>query len=479
VRSEDDQRRFTPVHAVWEITLACNLKCLHCGSRAGSRRPDELTTAECLDVVAALARLGAREVTLIGGEAFLRSDWTDIISAVREHGMYCAVQTGGRGLTDARLQRAVDAGLQGLGVSLDGLEPLHDFLRGVPGSYRSALSLLQRARSAGLQTSANTQIGADTMGDLEALMDQLIAAGVTHWQVQLTVAMGNAVDHDELLLQPHQLRELMPLLARMYDKGADNGLLIVPGNNVGYFGPYEHRWRNASDERSHWSGCSAGQTVIALEADGTVKGCPSLPTVDYAGGNVRDLDLEQIWNTRPEIHFGRMRHDDELWGFCTTCYYADVCRAGCSWTTHSLFGRRGNNPYCSYRVEELAREGFRERVVKNAEAGPASFAIGAFDLVLEPIPGCNDGSTPTTPVRLGPSPPPHEPRDGPVAPTLDLCPACSRFVWPQEKSCPFCALELAPAREATAVDHARRLAALADMEAALSALRSASRHSRP
>jgi MoaA/NifB/PqqE/SkfB family radical SAM enzyme len=44
-----------PVHVVWEITLACNLKCQHCGSRAGRPRPGELTTAECLDVVEQLA----------------------------------------------------------------------------------------------------------------------------------------------------------------------------------------------------------------------------------------------------------------------------------------------------------------------------------------------------------------------------------------------------------------------------------------
>ena len=40
-----------PVYAVWEITLRCDLGCRHCGSRAGRARPDELTTAEALDVV--------------------------------------------------------------------------------------------------------------------------------------------------------------------------------------------------------------------------------------------------------------------------------------------------------------------------------------------------------------------------------------------------------------------------------------------
>lgn len=103
---EDDFKRYIPVHVVWEITLACDLKCLHCGSRAGRRRPNELTTAECLEVVEALARLGTREVSLIGGEAYLRTDWTEIVRAIRSHGMYCAVQSGGRNLTPERLDRS-------------------------------------------------------------------------------------------------------------------------------------------------------------------------------------------------------------------------------------------------------------------------------------------------------------------------------------------------------------------------------------
>jgi radical SAM superfamily enzyme YgiQ (UPF0313 family) len=71
-RPTDRARR--PVYAVWEITLACDLACRHCGSRAGRARPDELSTAECLDLVGQLAALGVREVTLIGGEAYLTQE---------------------------------------------------------------------------------------------------------------------------------------------------------------------------------------------------------------------------------------------------------------------------------------------------------------------------------------------------------------------------------------------------------------------
>src|SRR5256714_10458826 len=119
-RTEADYKAYVPVHVVWEITLACDLKCMHCGSRAGHRRSDELTTPECLEIVEALARLGTREISLIGGEAYLRKDFIEIIRAIHEHGIYCAIQTGGRQFTPARLRAAIQAGLSSLGVSLDG-----------------------------------------------------------------------------------------------------------------------------------------------------------------------------------------------------------------------------------------------------------------------------------------------------------------------------------------------------------------------
>src|SRR4051812_43782865 len=68
-------QRYAPILCVWEITLRCDLACRHCGSRAGPARPDELSTAECLDLVRQLAELGTREIALIGGEAYLREDW--------------------------------------------------------------------------------------------------------------------------------------------------------------------------------------------------------------------------------------------------------------------------------------------------------------------------------------------------------------------------------------------------------------------
>ena len=72
----------SPDHAVWEVTLACDLACRHCGSRAGKARPDELSTEECLDLVRQMAARCTR-VSLIGGEAYLRDDWLEIVREIR------------------------------------------------------------------------------------------------------------------------------------------------------------------------------------------------------------------------------------------------------------------------------------------------------------------------------------------------------------------------------------------------------------
>jgi radical SAM protein with 4Fe4S-binding SPASM domain len=234
-----------------------------------------------------------------------------------------------------------------------------------------------------LVASVNTQINTASMPQLRELMDVIIEAGATNWQLAITVAMGNAADRPELLLQPWQMLELMPLLAELAEEGRSRGLFLQPANNIGYYGPHEAALRNLIDEEIHWQGCTAGDTVMGIEADGTIKSCPGLPRT-YAGGNIREKSLRQIWETAEPLAHNRRRTVDDLWGYCRSCYYAGTCMGGCTWTSHALFGRAGNNPMCHYRALELDKQGLRERLVKVKDAGGLPFDHGEFEIVLEP-----------------------------------------------------------------------------------------------
>jgi radical SAM protein with 4Fe4S-binding SPASM domain len=446
--TEDDYRHERPIFVVWELTLACDLRCVHCGSRAGQPRSRELTTEECRSVIADLAELGTREVTLIGGEAYLRRDWLEIVRAIGGAGIGCSLQSGGRRLTEPRLRAAKEAGLQSLGISLDGLPALHDRLRGVAGSFAAACGALRAAHDLGLPTTANTQLTAAVVPQLGDLMAQLIELGVTSWQVQLTVPMGRAADNPEILLQPHQLMEVMPLLAQLHKEGVARGLTLQTGNNIGYFGPYEELLRGSGAAGMHWVGCAAAVTSMGIEADGTIKGCPSLPTAPYAGGNVRDGRLRDLWRDSSVLHDRPGRGPTPLWGFCSGCYYATVCRGGCTWMTHSLFGVPGNNPYCHHRALELHRQGLRERIVPSSPAPGRPFDHGRHSLVIERLDG--GGAREVTPpvaqqcggplLQIGRRPT----RDLPAQ--LEVCRRCHRHVFAQERDCPHCGRSLRRSR---------------------------------
>jgi radical SAM protein with 4Fe4S-binding SPASM domain len=391
--SRDIDRRAVPIYVVWEVTLKCDLACRHCGSRAGRERQNELTTTECLDLVRQMAELGVKEVTLIGGEAYLRDDWTEIVRAVRAHGMSATMTSGGRGLTRERTDSAAEAGLQSVSISLDGLERTHDRLRNLKGSFQAGLAALGNLRASGIKVSCNTQINRLTLPELPELLELIAREGVHSWQIQLTVPMGRAADEPDVLLQPFDLLELFPLLASLKKRMDELKVRLWPGNNIGYFGPYESLLKGGMP-RGHMASCGAGRTTIGIESDGAIKGCPSLPTEAWTGGNIRDASLRDIWERSAPLRYTRDRTvEKDLWGFCRTCYYAEECRAGCTWTSHLIYGKPGNNPYCHHRALELQKQGQRERLVSRGLAPGVPFDYAPFEVVVE----ANDESSGSVP----------------------------------------------------------------------------------
>jgi radical SAM protein with 4Fe4S-binding SPASM domain len=377
-------QRPTPTYAVWELTLACDQRCRACGPRAGRARADELDTDEALRLVEELAELGVGEVTLIGGEAYLRNDSILILRAIRNAGMKATMTTGGLNLTRARAEAMVEAGVELVSVSIDGLEETHDRLRKTAGGWRRAISALREVRRAGAAIAANTQINRENLAELEGLCSVLADEGIRAWQVFLTIAHGNAADDPELILQPYMLLELFERLPAIVQSCERRGIVFWAGNNLGYFGPHEHELRRPQKPTGYYDGCQAGKTGLGIESNGAIKSCPSLGGPANTGGNWREHGLRAIWERAPQMRSIERRAVDELWGYCAQCYYKATCMAGCTATAEPLFERRGNNPYCHHRAQQLDAKGLRERVEPATRAPDVPFGAGTFRLVLEP-----------------------------------------------------------------------------------------------
>jgi len=350
---------YRPRFAVWELTLACNMRCLHCGSFAGPRRADELSLDESLALADDLAALGCEKVTLGGGEPTLRPEWPQIARRLTDHGVRVNLITNGWTWTDAHVALARDAGLVNVGFSLDGFEPAHDAIRR-PGSFARVVAALDACRAGGLATSVVSHVNKKNYRDLAAFRAFLGEHGVGAWQIQLGNPSGAMGEHQELVIPPEDLLWLIPEIAALR---ADRDALptVHPGDNVGYYGIHEQALRTPSRGRlDFWVGCRAGCQVLGIESNGNIKGCLSLPSARHGKdlfleGNVRETPLPALWHRDGAFAYNRGFTEAQLGGFCAVCRYRDICRGGCAWTAYSHTANRFDNPYCFYRQAVLAQ----------------------------------------------------------------------------------------------------------------------------
>jgi len=343
---------YYPRFCVWELTLACDMRCQHCGSFAGTKRPDELDFDEQLSVAEQLIRLGCEKVTLGGGEPTLHPRWYQLGKYLTDGGVRVNIISNGWGWDERQLRRAFEADLANVAFSLDGFQAEHDRVR-KPGSFDRVVRAAELSVAAGMPTSIVTHINRLNCQDLERLRDFLGELGISSWQLQLGNPAGTMGEHRELVLEPEELLWLIPEVARLR---ADDAELpeVIASDNVGYFGCHEKELRDQGSKISFWIGCRAGCQVIGIESNGNIKGCLSLPSAMHSRdrfleGNLREQSMAAIWTGEESFAFNRRFSTEQLTGFCGVCRYKDICRGGCAWTAFSHTEDRFDNPYCFYR----------------------------------------------------------------------------------------------------------------------------------
>jgi radical SAM protein with 4Fe4S-binding SPASM domain len=343
---------FTPRACVWELTLACNLRCKHCGSIAGSRREHELDLQENLRVADELAALGCRRVTLSGGEPTLNPDWDRIGKRLADHCIKVNLISNGWHWNETHVARAKAAGFCGAAFSLDGFEREHDEFR-QPGSFRRAVAAIESCVTGGLPVAVNTTVNRKNQRSLRELRDFIRDKGAFSMQIQLATPSGNMGEHRDLVVDPADLVWLVPEIAALCRQNTSK-FFAVGADDIGYYGMPEQGLRDDGGELPFWIGCRAGCQVIGIESSGNIKGCLSLPSSmhgegRFVEGNLREKSLAEIWKSENAFAYNRKHTEASLTGFCRVCRYRDFCRGGCTWTVycHAQQGGQGN-PYCFY-----------------------------------------------------------------------------------------------------------------------------------
>jgi len=335
--------RFYPQNTVWEITFACNMRCLHCGTAAGVVRPKELTTDEAFGLIDELAELGCEMITLSGGEPLLRRDWRELAKRSKQRGMKTYLISNGYVITPQIIEDFKEIGFDNLGVSFDGTEKTHNYIRQRPDSFQRAFNAMKMMSEADLRFCAVTQVSNINLGEMDQIRSLLIEAGCNLWRVQMTTDTGR-MSKDLVLSLDNYPKFIDKILE--FKKG-EQTITVDVGENIGYYGCKGSQLLDGMP----YLGCYAGTRVLGIESDGKIKGCLSMPE-EFVEGNIRDKSLTEIWNNPDGFAYNRQFTRETASGACNSCRYLPLCRGGCTTTSMSASGERANNPYCMYQMEK-------------------------------------------------------------------------------------------------------------------------------
>lgn len=300
----------------WNTTQACNINCIHCYRDAGTKRKDELNTAEGKKLLEEIARAGFKIIILSGGEPLMRPDIYELIAHAKAVGLRPVLGTNGILITEEVAHKLKEAGLGAAGISLDSCDrEKHNWFRQSEGAWEKSVAGMEACRKAGLRFQIHTTVMNWNEPEITNITDFAIEKGAMAHHIFFLVPTGRGKDIEETTLKTEQYEAL---LNRILDKQQEVSIEMKPTCAPQFMRIAKERKMPMRFTR----GCLAGTGYCVILPNGDVHPCPYLP---LQIGNVRTTDFDVIW--RDNEVFQRLRHE-KLKGGCGTCGYDGIC-GGC------------------------------------------------------------------------------------------------------------------------------------------------------
>ena len=306
----------------WNLTRRCNLECAHCYISAGAWQSTagEMSTLECLHVAdQVLAVNPAPLLILTGGEPLLRDDLETIAGHATRRGATVVVGTNGTRLTAQRIASLKAAGVSGVAVSIDSLDPTyHDRFRHGDGALADTMAAVERCREGELDFIVQTSLTSGNRAEMADLVAWSAEAGAVSFNLYFLVRTGRG--EGMAPLSPDENEEVLAELVRL--EREYRGRIMVRSKCQPQIMRHAHAASEGSPLLSYETRCPCGVQYCRITPEGKVTPCPYIPEV---AGDLRRDSFATIWRTSPLLL--RMR-EGRLGGKCGDCEFRGVC-GGC------------------------------------------------------------------------------------------------------------------------------------------------------
>ncbi|MEW8541267.1 MAG: radical SAM protein [Candidatus Thiodiazotropha endolucinida] len=353
------------------LTRRCNLACAHCYMDADTRMgggSDELSTVEITQLLDEIAsRTTETMVVLTGGEPLLRRDLELLVAHGSGLGLSMVVGTNGVLLNEDRVKALKQAGVLGMGISLDSLDAQsHDNFRGCPGSWERTLAGMDLCRQHDLPFQVHFSVTEQNAHEVDSMIDFAKAVGAYVLNVFFLICTGRGESMSDIT--PARYEQVLLQLVQAQEKTED---LIVRARCAPHFKRVAYQSNPESSmtlaQGYEGGGCLAGIHCCRITPEGGVTACPYIPDEE---GSIRIGSFWEIWDQTPT--FGLLRHP-KLEGKCGKCEYQKLC-GGCRARPLAMGGTLMDaDPWCGHYpsgepVIEPLRESQDSSVIWSSEA---------------------------------------------------------------------------------------------------------------
>jgi MoaA/NifB/PqqE/SkfB family radical SAM enzyme len=247
----------------------CNLSCAYCNEYDNYSQP--VPTEVLLRRVDYLAELGTTAITLSGGEPLLHPELEKVIARIRKHRMLAGLITNGYLLTQERIRKLNEAGLEYLQISIDNLKPDEVSKKSLKVLDQKLVALSKLAE---FKVNINSVIG----GGIKTPEDALI---IGQRAVELGFSSSLGIIHDGF----GRVKPLSGVEREVYFKMKKLGKKCY--SRVDHF-----KDNLANGQPNNWR-CRAGARYLYICEDGLVhycsqqRGYPGIPLEQYTKADLR------------------------------------------------------------------------------------------------------------------------------------------------------------------------------------------------
>ena len=196
---------------IWNFTNRCNLFCHHCYSKADANEKDTLTYEEIEATISRLKAGGVNFVIFSGGEPLLRKDIFDIAECMKKHNIITYLSTNGIYVAEKNVDRIIDT-FNYIGISIDGIEEIHDQFRGQKGSYKKSIEAIKLVQAHGGNAGIRFTITKETQDSFYKMFELCEELNVNKLYLSHLVYSGRGEDNLSIDISKEQRREYVEFI---------------------------------------------------------------------------------------------------------------------------------------------------------------------------------------------------------------------------------------------------------------------------